>query len=332
MRPNALYFPYINLPQSQWLYAMALYWDRISSIVPREFLDHPERLTPFMRGLVTEELVQQIIPAQYVHEMNPTFEDSFLKYIENRLAYRAKLQVNEKDCRPMLIHMEKIGSISKELEKMHVLKRRDRNWFEAVPWVGSAFMAYLASCLGLNPQVNAQPVTDNLAAYRILGGLGRMAKPKYELRQIRAREVVLEKVLPVPSKDFDIPKLVRFKRRHFNELQKFRNRIESVCHDLTNRPIYDEDQVKFKAAELKDEAEIIASRLRGSWEEIVFRDFLPVPSAGLTLMTANTNPTIIAGSLTLAASIYQFASSVRNAKDLRDKPLAYAALATKTLC
>jgi hypothetical protein len=50
---------------------MALYWDKISAIVPFEFYHHPEKLTPFMRELLSNGLVQPIIPTEYISIDHP---------------------------------------------------------------------------------------------------------------------------------------------------------------------------------------------------------------------------------------------------------------------
>lgn len=59
-----LYFPYISVPRDPWLFRTLLYWDEVGSIVPMSFLENPEGLTPFMRELVREQLVTQIIPME----------------------------------------------------------------------------------------------------------------------------------------------------------------------------------------------------------------------------------------------------------------------------
>lgn len=63
MRNNALYFPYISVPDEKWTIKTLLYWDKLSSIVPMDYIGEPEQLSPFMRELVHGNLVEQIFPA-----------------------------------------------------------------------------------------------------------------------------------------------------------------------------------------------------------------------------------------------------------------------------
>jgi hypothetical protein len=113
MRDNALYFPYINVPQSSWFTRVLLYWDQVSSIVPSEYIYHPEQLDPYMHELVTAGLVQQIIPLRYVDEVR-CFEEAFLRYIDTRMR-RSGNRIEHSTPRPTSIHIEKLGNIGKEL-------------------------------------------------------------------------------------------------------------------------------------------------------------------------------------------------------------------------
>lgn len=81
---NALYFPYISVPDEIWTVKTLLYWDKLSSIVPMEYIERPEELGPFMQELVHEGLVQQVFPAAYLHQLE-LFEDCFICFVEKRI-------------------------------------------------------------------------------------------------------------------------------------------------------------------------------------------------------------------------------------------------------
>jgi len=59
---------------------MLLYWDQVSSIVPYEFTQRPESLGPYMRSLVEQELVFQVIPGAHIYDI-PNFEGAFQVYL-----------------------------------------------------------------------------------------------------------------------------------------------------------------------------------------------------------------------------------------------------------
>lgn len=53
---NLLYYPYINLPNTDWAIRALLYYDNISSIVPTQYFYEPEQYEPFMREVIQNEL------------------------------------------------------------------------------------------------------------------------------------------------------------------------------------------------------------------------------------------------------------------------------------
>lgn len=60
---NLLYYPYINVPRTDWTLRTLLYYDNIGSIVPQEYFYEPERnYDEFMLELVRNELVTPINP------------------------------------------------------------------------------------------------------------------------------------------------------------------------------------------------------------------------------------------------------------------------------
>lgn len=59
---NLLYYPYINLPNTDWAIRALLYYDNISSIVPTQYFYEPEQYEPFMREVIQNELIHPINP------------------------------------------------------------------------------------------------------------------------------------------------------------------------------------------------------------------------------------------------------------------------------
>jgi hypothetical protein len=63
MTDKLLYFPYINLPNTDWTVRTLLYYEKVGSIVPDDFFYAPEKnYDPFMLELVKQELVFPINP------------------------------------------------------------------------------------------------------------------------------------------------------------------------------------------------------------------------------------------------------------------------------
>jgi hypothetical protein len=312
---------------------MALYWDKVLSIVPSGFLQNPQELSPSMRVLVREGVVEQLVPGYYFTELMRAREP-FLNYVQARLARSPRLS-RIGGCRnPARIHMEKLSFISDDLEQLSLIRRSSSHpWFNAVPWVATSFMAYLAGCLGQIGAVNAWPVTDDRLSMRIIGGLGRSSLAESARFHAPVRDVVLKRVLPGPQDDFDCTTLIRFKSTHRTQLHAFRNRIESLCTELasTHDPLERSARTEAEAERLREEANALAESMRGSWKRVIFRDVLPVLAAATATVADPLNPlAIVSGATSLGNAVYQFIASQRDRRQQLRKPLAYAVLAHHT--
>jgi hypothetical protein len=216
MRDNALFFPYISVPNDKWTIKTLLYWDKLSSIVPMDHIDNPQQLTPFMQNLVQEELVQQVFPAHHLYEI-PDFEKCFIRLIEHRLK-RARRTDNQKSNihaeklhRRSTIHAEKLGEIPDFLIENGLANRLNWAWYEVESWVANLFMAYLASCLGALERVNAAPVTNQASFSRMFGNLTPKFRRTNAVHHNKARDVILRSLLPVPGDAVTLNELLRFK-------------------------------------------------------------------------------------------------------------------------
>ena len=65
---NLLYYPYINIPRTDWSTRSLLYYETVGSIVPQNYFYEPENYEPFMRELVQNELVIPINPMEVLDE------------------------------------------------------------------------------------------------------------------------------------------------------------------------------------------------------------------------------------------------------------------------
>jgi|SRR5882757_3551988 len=79
MATNLLYFPYVNLPETEWTLRSLLYYGKVGSIIPQEYIDSPERTyDSFMLELVNNGLVIPINPTnelKRIYELNKPFMD-----------------------------------------------------------------------------------------------------------------------------------------------------------------------------------------------------------------------------------------------------------------
>jgi len=149
---RAIYYPYIKVPQSSWFTRVLLYWDEVGAIVPYEFLEDPQRLGPYMVGLVREQLVHQVHPGGLLWRV-PRFADAFLEHVD-RLNLDARATQGSGWSRT---HMEKLQAVAEPLCQRGLARRTSGDdsyspWYEIEPTVADGFMAYLAAVLGQVPR------------------------------------------------------------------------------------------------------------------------------------------------------------------------------------
>lgn len=85
---NLLYYPYINLPKTDWAARVLLYYDSIGSIVPMQYFYEPELYNPFMRELIDNELIETINPMDVV-ERPQDVTKIFIDYMESLLSRKS---------------------------------------------------------------------------------------------------------------------------------------------------------------------------------------------------------------------------------------------------
>ncbi len=224
MKNRVLYFPYIRVPRSTWLTQMLLYWDKVSSIVPYEFINRPESLGPYMESLLREELVDQVIPGMYIYEI-PNFEQSFQTYIDGLGVGMARRRVRFAQGRRLKVHIEKMGEIAHALAGQGLAHEGPYPWYEVEADTADDFMSYLAAALGQLERVDSSPVTNRAAYLRRFTHAG-VAEDRVFQQLQSLRTSVLKKVLPVPSHEVEPSAIRAFKDRHGQLLADFRWRVE----------------------------------------------------------------------------------------------------------
>ena len=211
VRSNALYFPYISVPEVDWTFHTLLYWDKLASIVPMDHVDDPRLLQPFMRDLVREGLVEQLFPGVHLWRM-PAFSSSFVAYIQRRAKRPRRLNRIGPPPGPeprVKIHMEKMGDIPRVLTELGVAEKVDHLWYAVDESVANVFMAYLATCLGALPEVNAAPVTHEIKYAATFGDLRNNYARNDSTHKAKARTAIIRAVLPRPAETVTLDQVLR---------------------------------------------------------------------------------------------------------------------------
>ncbi len=319
MRSNALYFPYINVPQSSWVLSSLLYWERFSAIVPYEYVAEPRRYSPWMRDLVAAGLVKTIQPVDHMDGLPQDVGLPFVDVAQRWLDARG----GDTGTHFASIHAEKIGDwFFGPLQEMGVLTPGDYPWYRMPTPLANRFMAYLATLLAELDSVDATPLTDSEPRTRVFGGNARDD----------TRSQLLSKVIPLPLLDdtADIDAIVAFKERYGSQAARFRRRIEeeviaiASVADLAQR----NEMAALVGTRLSDEIDELHEALAGRWRKIVFGSLLPVVPASATLAATAAGPAVAAGlaATSLATAIYSAVATFKDVRGLAHRPLAYAAL------
>ncbi|MBM4928307.1 hypothetical protein HYO35_22425 [Vibrio parahaemolyticus] len=333
MRKNALYFPYISVPNNQWTIKTLLYWDRLSSIVPMDYLHNPDALDPFMRSLVYEGLVEQVVPANHLYQI-PRFEQSFIDFIEKRQPVLQRGSFSDQRGRihheklGSTIHAEKLGEIPNYLIETGLAIESDSyGWYLVDKRVAKWFMAYLATCLGALDDVDAAPVTNQV-------GFASLISPQIyrnNKHKNKARDVVLEAILPTPSEEVTLDQLLRFKSDYGHLLPKLRLKVESHCAHIAT--IRDHEVRELMTNEFisncRDDLKEIEDAMSPTWRHITFGKIIPLFGAGFTVNAIDANEDTLAyagAALSLAGVAYDAIASIRSDRErAQNKPLAYIA-------
>jgi hypothetical protein len=237
---NILYYPYINLPPTEWSLRTLLYYEGIGTIVPYNYLRNTRHYDPFMKKLVDNELVIPISPMdslQNPHKVNREFISYLLspgfKMNARRASFRGSKfsTIHKNKFTPELskIHSEKFDhELFYQLEQAGLAKRNSEGWYSVEKQTADELMTFIASVIGV--KLNYLPTTDRLKR-RPFKATG-LKKKDYKIFKVqnKKREIVLEKLIPFPTQ-FDLKKLYKFKQENLRLLKRFKSKVEDIVLD-----------------------------------------------------------------------------------------------------
>lgn len=334
MRDNALYFPFISVPPSQWMVNTLLYWDTVGSIVP---LDHVfDRADGgHMKQLVQTGLVTPIFPREHLYQI-PDYEGAFLENLELKRAEIARrdpeLLQTPTDRAP--IHLEKLQGLGEELVRLNHARRANGDWYEVDLWVANRLMTYLAAALGRLDSVAAAPVTDDQDCFRLLAGNAALSAPSES--RLTARAAILDQMLPVPNGAIDFADLAKFKQERGSQLREFRREIEKRCITIAQAsPADRDDALNLALEELRKDRDGIVTKMKDRWKDVLLGPLYSVVGAGIAVATKPlldpvTGTMGIAGAgASLISTVYRAYRSNADYVAALNKPIAYAAAFTR---
>jgi len=335
MADKVLYFPYIRVPENEWFTRVLLYWDEVGSIVPSEYIYHPESLGTYMRELVQAELVRQVMPQDHIYSI-PRFTESFIELVDRSQVITKHRRIAIENHETFLIHIEKLGSIADELSYRGLAEPAKYPWYEVERVTANLFMAYLASVLGKLEHFQMDPITDCAESLSVFSKSPRnILNPTALVDQLRMG--VIEGILPAPTGGVAVGELATFKSRYVNLLFRLRRRIESSLLEISLISDVEvrNERVRILKREMEEEISELRARMNErEWPRIVFGTFCGLLAAAIPGVRG-----VVTGDVTsalealpgLVTAIYSAFSGTTNQRKILDSPLAYAALAQEQI-
>jgi hypothetical protein len=230
MANNALYFPYIDMPQNRFTNTALLYWDKIFTIAPRytEYELKPENQNHL---LIKGKVIDQIHPEDYAINY-PRFGTNFIKLIDDldlpRIyprpgGWAATANAKRTAAR---IHTGKI--LTPDLYGMllgrNLLIEPTGSRLMVEPITADLFMHYLSQCLAQDSKLNCFPVTDEPFDPARIGG---------DRDAIRLRDehfTILNQLLPVTADLLAPEEILKLSTKHHEQRVNFRKSIETFLN------------------------------------------------------------------------------------------------------
>jgi hypothetical protein len=326
---NLLYFPYIDIPRTDWTLRTLLYYDNIGSIVPQEYFYDPERnYDEFMLEMVRSELVTPINPLDVLD--NP-WESTrpFLELIENNRKKLENAQVRFVTGQRGNIHREKFGKanihadkfdqeIFYGLEQLGLAERADGNWYSVERKTANNLMSFLATLI--SAKTNRLPTTDYV----------RPVYSRSSFKKIQnKRETILTSLIPFPQ-EIDLNKLLKFKAKHSDLLASFRTKVELIALDpniIEGTPLFHQHLTEL----LQRKEELSIKMNESKFKSVLFGTVGGLIGAYQGIATASTTSAILGGLPGFANAVYS-ALQIERAENVLDQSgLKYLALADKRL-
>ena len=332
MADAALYFPYINVPDSPALARVLLYWDHVGSIMPDPAVLDPNDLTIRTRELLESGLVRAfVVRSEWFDE---EFEGGFFQLLDSEgLLVKPFLAETTRTYFSKMTGAIWAGLLERGLAQGEFDKHGF--WGAVDKRAAALYLAYLAGYVTAGYVAagkKVEPITDQRAYFRDPRDAGSPLDTALLFDQMRG--AVLHDVLPAPLEPVPPHELASFKQKHSDLLRDFRRTIEAQLIQCARE---DDPELRRRMIEqLRDDTtdgvDEIASRLRERhWQPalgLLCVALAGAPAVAETAITGNPFPASSAVMAPAAELLRKALTGPPTRGSLStDAPLAYAALA-----
>lgn len=238
-----LYYPTIDVPPSSWLRQALLYWDEVSSIVPKDYENNPLiKFSPEVEFLISEKEFAPIHPEELVfneinHHAYREFETEFLeivgsddykKFLAKNYYGASKGNVEQRYWSE--IHSNKTSNtIYYTLEEKQLARPSSKqSWYEFETNTALLYMSLLAKHLA-GIQKNPTIIGTGFSIYESLN-FKAPSKSEGEL----VTNLSLNNLLPVPIDNVPFEAILDFKRKRKANLVRFRKILLNYDKQLSS--------------------------------------------------------------------------------------------------
>ena len=290
LKSTILYYPTMEIPNTDWLRQVLLYWDEIGSIVPRNYArENAIAFSPEVKLLLKEGVFRSFDPLSLIRrpDLYNGFEQELFSIIESERFELMTANTNgKKDSR---IHKDKVSDLIMDrlLEKGLATKGRSRDWLQFENTTAHVYMSLLAKYLSQADSQVTIPGTDRDIFQNLL----------YRSPQesgIAGISFSLLNILPMPREDVSIKKIIDFKNKHELDLLRFRSLIHEFQHEL---------QFAESEIHLREIVQNHQENIRLGLDDLLprfFEDILPIVFGSLKSVMRLDSPTLWTTSLVMA--------------------------------
>jgi hypothetical protein len=218
MTRTLLYYPTIDITNPQWVKNSILYWDSIGSIVPRN-LEKKYLSSTIIKTLQTAGLFEPFYPEDHVEKERGLARE----FIDRHQSLRTRKLLKSSPPNPGYFKVSywKFPDEVRNYLLEHKYAIRSRDWLVLDRLDGLLYMSVLAKYIAdQTTYMLVTPGTDHLE-YQDLAFRANDLK-----NSIRGAQVTIRGYLPMPVVDVPLIKIIEFKKKREDELQRFQKTID----------------------------------------------------------------------------------------------------------
>lgn len=266
MNRTILYYPTIDIPRNDWLRHSLLYWDEVSSIVPKSWDDRfLINLSPEIHYLLDEGQFRPIKPEDLISKgdnwqefenFQQEFQEcvsspNFRKFINDRRQSFSQYRIHQnKVGETYKVHANKTSDSIYSFLKEQGLANRDGDseWINFESNTALLYMSLLAKYLA-DIDSNQTTIGTDYVSYE-----------KFNFKRVSEKDgfpvvsFILNNVLPTPRENVPFEKIISFKKKREQNLRHFKKTMsdfQSKISDASSNAEMKEIAINFQETLLK---------------------------------------------------------------------------------